>query len=84
DISQVKALKQVLASSSIALEATQAGFDVGTRTAIDVLDSQRELYRARRDYAQVRYNYVLETLRLKLAAGILSAQDIEQLNPWLQ
>lgn len=84
NISQVKALKQVLASSLVALEATQAGFEVGTRTAVDVLDSQRELYRARRDYAQVRYNYVIETLRLKLAAGTLSIADIEQLNPWLK
>jgi len=84
NISQVKALRQALASSLIALEATQAGFEVGTRTAVDVLDSQRELYRARRDYAQVRYNYVLETLSLKLAAGTLSAIDLELLNPWLK
>lgn len=84
NISQVKALKQALASSDIALEATTAGFEVGTRTAVDVLNSQRELFRAKRDYAQVRYNYVLETLRLKLAAGILSPQDIKQLNPWLK
>ena len=84
NISQVKALKQALASSLIALEATQAGFEVGTRTVVDVLDSQRNLFGARRDYAQVRYNYVLETLRLKLAAGTLSAQDIKKLNPWLK
>lgn len=84
NISQVKALKQALASSDIALEATTAGFEVGTRTAVDVLNSQRELFRAKRDYAQVRYNYVLETLRLKLAAGTLSPQDIKQLNPWLK
>ena len=84
NISQVKALKQALASSDIALEATTAGFEVGTRTAVDVLDSQRELFGAKRDYAQVRYNYVLETLKLKLAAGTLSPQDIKQLNPWLK
>jgi len=84
NISQVKALKQALASSQVALKATQAGFEVGTRTTVDVLNSQRELYRARRDYAQVRYNYVLETLNLKLAAGTLSVINIEQLNPWLK
>ena len=77
-------MKQALASSQVALEATQAGFEVGTRTAVDVLDSQRALYGALRDYAQVRYNYVLETLRLKLAAGTLSELDIQQLNPWLK
>lgn len=84
NISQVKALQQALASSLVALEATQAGFEVGTRTTVDVLNSQRELYRARRDYAQARYNYILETLNLKLAAGTLSVKDIEQLNPWLK
>ena len=84
NISQVKALKQALASSLVALEATQAGFEVGTRTTVDVLNSQQGLFRARRDYAQVRYNYVLETLSLKLAAGTLSVADIEQLNPWLK
>ena len=83
-VSTVKALKQALASSLIALEATQAGFEVGTRTAVDVLNSQRELFGARRDYARVRYNYVLETLRLKLASGTLSIVDLEQLNPWLK
>ena len=84
NISQVKALKQALASSTVALEATQAGFEVGTRTTVDVLNSQRELFRARRDYAQARYNYVLQTLNLKLAAGNLSVVDIEHLNPWLK
>lgn len=84
NISQVKALKQALASSLVALEATQAGFEVGTRTTVDVLNSQQGLFRARRDYAQVRYNYILETLNLKLAAGTLSVKDLEQLNPWLK
>lgn len=84
NISQTKALKQALASTSVALEATQAGFEVGTRTTVEVLNSQRELYRARRDYAQARYNYVLETLKLKYAAGTLSALDIKNLNPWFK
>lgn len=84
NISQVKALKQALASSRTALEATQAGFEVGTRTAVDVLDSQRELYRAERDYARSRYNYLLETLRLKLAAGNLTEEALQQINPWLK
>lgn len=84
NISQVKALKQALASSSIALEATQAGFEVGTRTAVDVLDSQRELFLAKRNYAEARYDYILETLRLKQAAGLLAEQDIFQINNWLE
>ena len=84
NISQVQAFKQALASSRTALEATQAGFEVGTRTAVDVLDSQRELFRAERDYAQSRYTYILETFRLKQAAGILTENDLKQVNTWLQ
>ncbi|MDY6978544.1 MAG: TolC family outer membrane protein [Pseudomonadota bacterium] len=84
NISQVKAFAQALESSRTALDATEAGFEVGTRTAVDVLNSQRELYRAQRDYAQSRYNYILESFRLKQAAGILSEQDIKQVNAWLQ
>ncbi len=84
NISQVKALKQALASSKVALEATQAGFEVGTRTAVNVLDSQRDFYLARRNYARARYDYVLQTLNLKLAAGILSEDDLKQVNHWLK
>lgn len=84
NISQVKAFAQALESSRTALDATEAGFEVGTRTAVDVLNSQRELYRAQRDYAQSRYSYILESFRLKQAAGILSEQDIKQVNTWLQ
>lgn len=83
NISQVKALKQALESTRIALEATQAGFDVGTRTGVDVLNSQRERYRASRDYARARYNYFLQTLQLKYAAGTLSQNDLFQINNWL-
>ena len=83
-ISSVKALKQALASSSTALEATRAGFEVGTRTAVDVLDSQQALYLARRNYARARYNYIIETFRLKQAAGSLSENDLKQVNRWLE
>jgi len=79
-ISQVKALKQAFESSSIALEATQAGFEVGTRTSVDVLISLRETYRTQRDYASARYQYVLNKLRLKQAAGILREEDLEDAN----
>lgn len=82
-ISQVKAFKQALESSNIALEATQAGFEVGTRTSIDVLISLRETYRAQRDYARSRYDFLLNTLRLKQAAGTLREDDLFALNRWL-
>ena len=79
-ISQVKALKQANESSKIALEATQAGFEVGTRTSVDVLISLRETFRTFRDYAGSRYEYLLNKLRLKQAAGILTEDDLLEIN----
>jgi outer membrane protein len=82
-IAQVRALKQALISTQTAYEATQAGFEVGTRTAVEVLSVLREQYRAERDYAQARYDYLLNILRLKQAAGILNKQDVVRINDWL-
>ncbi len=82
-ISQVNALKQALESSNIALEATQAGFEVGTRTSVDVLISLRETFRAERDFASSRYEYLINTLRLRQAAGILEDSDLSGINQWL-
>lgn len=83
-IAQVKAFKQALVSTQSAYEATQAGFEVGTRTTVDVLSVLREQYKAERDYAQTRYNYILNILRLKQAAGTLSRQDVIEVNKWLK
>jgi len=79
-ISKVEALQQAVVSNEKAVEAAETGFQVGTRAIVDVLDAQRELLRARRDYARSRYDYLLDTLRLKLAAGILSEADLAQIN----
>jgi outer membrane protein len=84
EISRVKALEQAVASSRTALEATQAGFDVGTRTIVDVLTSQRLLYQAITNYYQARYVYIGNVLRLKRAAGTLQVQDLEQIDRWLR
>ena len=83
EISRVNALAQAVASSRTALEATQAGFDVGTRTIVDVLNSQRTLYTAITNYYQSRYTYIGNVLRLKLAAGNLQIQDLEQIDQFL-
>mgnify|MGYP001812627534 FL=1 len=82
-ISKVKALKNAVRSNEKAVEAAEAGFEVGTRTIVDVLDAQRELLRARRDHARSRYDYLLDTLRLKQATGILEETDLAQINDWL-
>ncbi|HSG63750.1 MAG TPA: TolC family outer membrane protein [Gammaproteobacteria bacterium] len=84
EISRVRALAQAVESSRTALRATEAGFEVGTRTTVDVLVSQNNLRRAETTYARSRYDYILNVLRLKLAAGTLSADDLEQVNGWLQ
>ncbi len=83
EISRVKALNQAVESSRTALEATQAGFEVGTRTIVDVLNSQFALYLAITNYYQSRYNYILNVLRLKQAAGTLQIQDLEDIDRYL-
>jgi outer membrane protein len=82
-ISQVQALQQAVVSQQTALEATQAGFEVGTRTTVDVVTQERQLFGAKRDYAKARYDYLLNTLRLKEAAGTLSPVDLNTINQWL-
>jgi outer membrane protein len=83
-ISQVKARKQALSSAQTALEATQAGFEVGTRTAVDVLNAQQVRFQAQSEYYKSRYDYILATLQLKQAAGNLSEEDLAKINAWLQ
>ncbi len=84
DIAQVKALGKSLESTEVAVEAEEAGFEVGTRTIVDVLDAPRENYLARLNYARARYLYVVDQLRLKKAAGILSREDMLEVNNALE
>ena len=83
-ISKVEALQHAVLSNEKAVEAAEAGFEVGTRAVVDVLDAQRELLRARRDHARSRYDYLMDTLRLKQAAGILHETDLVQINNLLE
>jgi len=83
-ISRVQALEAAEVSAKSALEATEAGFEVGTRTLVDVLNSQRDLFLAQRDLAVSRYDYILNTLSLRQAAGSLGPADVEAANKWLQ
>jgi outer membrane protein len=79
----VNALEQAVSSSQTALQATQAGYEVGTRTIVEVLNSQFALYVAITNYYQSRYDYILNALRLKQAAGTLQVQDLEKIDQWL-
>ena len=84
DIAQIKALAQSLVSTQTAVEAAEAGFEVGTRTVVDVLNAQRESFKAKFNYAQARYQYLVDQLRLKRATGSLSQADVEKINSFLQ
>jgi len=77
---QIDALKRSLQSNLTASKATQEGFRAGTRTAVDVILSLRENFRARRSYASARYDFLLNTIRLKQSAGILSERDLQILS----
>ena len=83
DISRVKAFNQAVISNKSALEATAAGYDVGTRTTVDVLDARTALFLAQSNYSQSRYNYIMATIRLKQAVGTLDESDLAQINTWL-
>jgi len=84
EISRVEALKQALESSRTALKATEAGYDVGTRTAIDVLAARQQLVQAYTNYSRSRYDYMLNVLRLKQSAGLLDRKALSDVNSWLE
>ena len=83
NISRIRALKQAVRSSQTALQATEKGFEVGTRTTVDVLNSRRTLLDSERNYSQSRYDYLSNLLNLKRAAGTLSQADIDEINSLL-
>lgn len=80
NIATIRALEQAVISAESALNATEAGFEVGTRTIVDVLQSTRNLFEARRNLSGARYNYIIAILTLKQAAGNLSEQDLQAIN----
>ncbi|MBS0002614.1 MAG: TolC family outer membrane protein [Thioalkalivibrio sp.] len=82
--SRARALAQALESTQAAFESAQAGFEVGTRTQVDVLLALREVFRAERDYAEARYGYLLDTLRLQRAIGSLAVSDLQHINQFLE
>jgi len=83
-IEQVGAFNQAMISAEAALEATQAGFEVGTRTIVDVLIAQQRYFSAQRDNSLARHTYIVDHLRLKAAAGLLAKDDLQQVNNILE
>ncbi|MGH8529914.1 MAG: TolC family outer membrane protein [Nevskiales bacterium] len=82
-VAQAAAFRQAVSSNETASAAIEAGFKVGTRTNTDVLDAQRELYRARRDYARSRYEFLLNQLRLEIVSGQADAASLARINQML-
>ncbi len=82
-ISQIKADRQRIISARNALSATKAGFSVGTRTMVDVLNDLSTLYQAQQKYADDQYAYLNNLIDLKAAAGTLKVSDLLQINSWL-
>ncbi len=83
NINQVRARLQAIRSAQSALEATQAGYEVGTRNLVDVLVAQQNLFRARRNYLSSRYTYIGSIFNLKATAGNLTEVDLQEMNRWL-
>lgn len=83
DVLVIAQRQQSITSTQSALDATELGAEVGTRNIVEVLLARENLYRALRQYADARYNYVMDVLFLKQVAGILTPQDIIELNRWL-
>ena len=80
DVVRVGARLKAIASSQSALEATETGYEVGTRNIVDVLQAQQRLYASQFDYADSRYNYVIDLMALKQVAGALVEEDVAELN----
>ena len=83
NISKINALETTEKSAEMAIEAVEAGFEIGTRTMVEVLAAQRNLYKVKSDYARSRYDYLIEGLKLKEASGSLSEFDLQQINNYL-
>ncbi len=79
-LSSIRAFEQAVTSAESALKATEAGFEVGTRTIVDVLNSTRNLFNARRNLAEARYGYIRQRLALEQAVGDLTPEDLQGIN----
>ena len=82
-VAQIEAQQQLIRSRTSALEATKAGYDVGTRNLVELLDAQSNLYNAQNTYEQYRYSFVLQQLSLLEITGDLTEDKIKELDKWL-
>lgn len=83
DVASVNARLRAVKSNNSSLRTMKEGWKSGLRTMTDVLSSQRKVFQARKEYSNARYDYILNTLKLKKAAGVLTPEDLRTLNSWL-
>ena len=79
-VANLRAQKQAVISATSALEATKVGYEVGTRNIVDLLQAEKNLYSAEKDLSNAKYDYLITTLRLHLAAGTLSPENLIEIN----
>ena len=80
EMSRVQALEQAVESAKVALQATEAGYEVGTRTTVDVLEARRRLFEAETLFARSRYDYLINVVKLRLASGTLDPTHVARIN----
>ena len=80
---QIKSYKQALESSRLQLESTKIGFNEGLRNSVDILVAQQVFFNAKKDILESRYNYLMNLINLKLSVGILTMQDLDEINQYL-
>ena len=83
DVARIKARNQAMTSARSAMEATQTGYEVGTRNIVEVLDAQTSVFSAQQNYAYARFDYVIDLLKFRQSVGELSSADIDEVNSWL-
>lgn len=83
DVASVQARKQAIVSGQSALDATQSGYEVGTRNLVEVLIAQRNLYQARRNYSDALFDYVIDSVKLREVAGMLTPANVQEVDKWL-
>tara|TARA_B100000795_G_scaffold248660_1_gene215642 strand:- start:1934 stop:3331 length:1398 start_codon:yes stop_codon:yes gene_type:complete len=83
NFSEIKAYEQAMNAATLQLESTQLGFEEGLRNSLEVLDAQQILFNAKLNILESRYNYVMNFINLKLSAGMLSFEDLNEINQYL-
>lgn len=84
DVATVNARQRAVRSNSSSYRSIRGGWESGIRNLSDVLSAQRKVFQARKEYSNSRYDYILDTLKLKKAAGVLTPEDLQTLNTWLE